>query len=82
MVPPVRGGVSGPIGSNPATGRIPNGEVVRPGMGGGPGGRTVEVADPPVERWAVRVAAEHGFADVQHQVEVFGTCADCVAART
>jgi Fur family ferric uptake transcriptional regulator len=43
-------------------------------------GRTVEVADPPVERWAARVAAEHGFADVQHQVEVFGTCAACVAA--
>ena len=45
-------------------------------------GRTVEVADPPVERWAARVAEEHGFADVQHQVEVFGTCAGCVAART
>ena len=44
-------------------------------------GRTVEVADPPVERWASRMAAEHGFSDVQHQVEVFGTCAECVAAR-
>jgi len=44
-------------------------------------GRTVEVADPPVERWASRIAAEHGFADVQHQVEVFGTCAECTAAR-
>ena len=44
-------------------------------------GRTVEVADPPVERWASRMAAEHGFSDVQHQVEVFGTCAACVAAR-
>jgi Fur family transcriptional regulator, ferric uptake regulator len=42
-------------------------------------GRTVEVADPPVERWAARVAAEHGFADVQHQLEVFGTCAACAA---
>ncbi len=42
-------------------------------------GRTVEVADPPVERWATRVAAEHGFADVQHQLEVFGTCAACAA---
>ncbi len=40
-------------------------------------GRTVEVADPPVERWAAKVAAEHGFADVQHQLEVFGTCAAC-----
>jgi len=44
-------------------------------------GRTVEVADPPVERWAARVAAEHGFADVQHQLEVFGTCAACTAGR-
>jgi Fur family ferric uptake transcriptional regulator len=44
-------------------------------------GTAVEVADPPVERWAARVAAEHGFADVQHQVEVFGTCRDCAAAR-
>jgi Fur family transcriptional regulator, ferric uptake regulator len=42
-------------------------------------GTTVEVADPPVERWASRIAAEHGFADVQHQVEVFGTCAACTA---
>ena len=44
-------------------------------------GTTVEVTDPPVERWASRIAAEHGFADVQHQVEVFGTCANCVAGR-
>ena len=40
-------------------------------------GLTVEVADPPVERWAAKVAAEHGFRDVQHSLEVFGTCADC-----
>src|SRR3712207_9181622 len=44
-------------------------------------GATVEVADAPVERWAARVAAEHGFADVDHQVEVFATCATCTAAR-
>jgi Fur family ferric uptake transcriptional regulator len=44
-------------------------------------GRTVEVADPPVERWAAKMAAEHGFADVQHQLEVFGTCGPCSAAR-
>jgi Fur family transcriptional regulator, ferric uptake regulator len=40
-------------------------------------GLTVEVADPPVERWATKVAAEHGFRDVQHSLEVFGTCAAC-----
>ncbi|MFD2093092.1 Fur family transcriptional regulator [Blastococcus deserti] len=45
-------------------------------------GTAVEVADPPVERWAARVAAEHGFADVQHQVEVFGTCAGCASATS
>ncbi len=44
-------------------------------------GRTVEVADPPVERWAAKIAAEHGFADVQHQLEVFGTCGPCSATR-
>jgi Fur family transcriptional regulator, ferric uptake regulator len=44
-------------------------------------GRTVEVADPPVQRWAARIAAEHGFADVQHQLEVRGTCAACRAPR-
>ncbi len=43
-------------------------------------GTTVEVADAPVERWAAQVAAEHGFADVEHQVEVFGTCRACAAA--
>ena len=40
-------------------------------------GRTVEVAGPAVERWAGRVAEEHGFADPSHTVEIFGTCADC-----
>jgi Fur family ferric uptake transcriptional regulator len=40
-------------------------------------GRTVEVAGPAVERWADRVAAEHGFTDVAHTVEVFGLCTDC-----
>jgi Fur family ferric uptake transcriptional regulator len=40
-------------------------------------GRTVEVAGPAVEQWAERVAAEHGFAEVSHTLEVFGTCARC-----
>jgi Fur family ferric uptake transcriptional regulator len=43
-------------------------------------GRTVEVAGPAVERWADRVAGEHGFADVSHTLEIFGTCASCRAA--
>ena len=40
-------------------------------------GRTVEVEGAAVERWADRVGAEHGFADVSHTLEVFGTCAAC-----
>ena len=42
-------------------------------------GRTVEVAGPAVERWAQRLATEHGFTDVAHTLEVFGTCAACAA---
>lgn len=42
-------------------------------------GRTVEVAGPAVERWADEVAGEHGFADVSHTLEIFGTCAACRA---
>ncbi len=44
-------------------------------------GLTVEVAGPAVERWADRVAGEHGFADVSHTLEIFGTCTAC-RART
>jgi Fur family ferric uptake transcriptional regulator len=42
-------------------------------------GRTVEVEGPAVERWADRVASEHGFVAVSHTIEVFGTCAACAA---
>ncbi|WBB66964.1 transcriptional repressor [Micromonospora sp. WMMD812] len=41
-------------------------------------GRTVEVAGPAVESWAERVAAQHGYADVSHTLEIFGTCRACV----
>ena len=40
-------------------------------------GRTVEIAGPAVERWASAQALEHGFADVSHTVELFGTCPAC-----
>ena len=40
-------------------------------------GRTVEIEGPAVERWADTVADEHGFTDVSHTLEIFGTCADC-----
>ena len=40
-------------------------------------GRAVELTGPVVERWADRAAAEHGFTDVSHTVEIFGLCPDC-----
>jgi Fur family ferric uptake transcriptional regulator len=40
-------------------------------------GRTLEVEGPAVEAWAARTAATHGFVDVTHHLEVFGTCPDC-----
>ena len=40
-------------------------------------GATVEVDGPEVESWATHVAAAHGFSDVSHTVEIFGTCAAC-----
>jgi len=40
-------------------------------------GATVEVAGPEVESWAAEMAATHGFSDVSHTVEIFGTCAAC-----
>ena len=42
-------------------------------------GRTVEVEGPTVERWTDRIAGEHGFVDVRHTLEIFGTCAACHA---
>lgn len=40
-------------------------------------GTTAEVEGPAVERWAEKIGSEHGFVDVTHTVEVFGTCAAC-----
>lgn len=40
-------------------------------------GRTVEVEGPTVERWADGVAGQHGFTDVSHTLEIFGTCPGC-----
>ncbi len=44
-------------------------------------GKAVEVQGKAVENWARAVAAEHGYTDVDHTVELFGLCADCRAAQ-
>lgn len=43
-------------------------------------GRTIEVEGPAVESWAQRIAAEHGFTELSHTVEIFGRCPACTAA--
>ncbi|HEX5016836.1 MAG TPA: transcriptional repressor [Actinomycetes bacterium] len=40
-------------------------------------GRTLEVDSPTVERWAERVATDHGFTEISHTLEIFGLCSDC-----
>ena len=42
-------------------------------------GTTVEVAGPTVERWASKVAADHGFSDPEHTIEISGVCPKCQA---
>ncbi|MET9090670.1 MULTISPECIES: Fur family transcriptional regulator [Streptomyces] len=43
-------------------------------------GKAVEVEGPAVEQWAEMIAAQHGYVNVAHTVEIFGTCAECAAA--
>lgn len=42
-------------------------------------GHTEEVWGPTVETWTTRIAAERGFSDVAHDLEIFGLCATCTA---
>ncbi|NTY63353.1 transcriptional repressor [Mycolicibacterium sphagni] len=42
-------------------------------------GATVEVSGREVEAWAAEVAEEHGFSEVSHTIELFGTCSQCRA---
>jgi Fur family transcriptional regulator, ferric uptake regulator len=40
-------------------------------------GLTVEIEADAVETWAQAIAADHGFTQPNHVVDVFGLCADC-----
>ena len=40
-------------------------------------GLTVEIEGPAVESWARKTARTHGFAEVEHTLEIFGTCRSC-----
>ena len=44
-------------------------------------GKAVDIEGKAVETWATQVADDAGFVDVDHTLEIFGTCADCAAAE-
>ena len=44
-------------------------------------GRAIEVEGPAIEQWATAVAEDHGFRDVNHSIEIFGTCRLCATAE-
>ena len=42
-------------------------------------GATVEVEGPAVEAWTQSVGREHGYTDISHELDLFGTCPTCAA---
>jgi Fur family ferric uptake transcriptional regulator len=40
-------------------------------------GRSIDVASDTVETWAADLAAAHGFADLNHAIDLFGLCTGC-----
>ena len=44
-------------------------------------GVAVEIEADAVEEWAQRTAAQHGFSQAEHVVDIFGICADCAQTR-
>lgn len=44
-------------------------------------GKAEEISARAVEIWAQETAAEHGFTDIHHTVELSGRCRDCSASR-
>ncbi len=43
-------------------------------------GLTIEIEVDAVENWATNVAAEHGFSQAAHVIDIFGLCTACTAA--
>lgn len=44
-------------------------------------GKTVEINAEPVEAWAKNVAAQNGFTQPEHLIDIFALCAQCSAAQ-
>lgn len=45
-------------------------------------GTAIELDGPGIEAWAAQMGAAHGFQDVEHTMELTGTCAACARATT
>lgn len=45
-------------------------------------GKVVEIQAPEVERWTEAVAADSGFVDVDHTVEISGLCPHCASGAS
>jgi Fur family transcriptional regulator, ferric uptake regulator len=45
-------------------------------------GHTVEIEGPGVEVWADQVGTEYGFSEIEHTVELSGTCSGCQTTHT
>ncbi|GAA1731221.1 Fur family transcriptional regulator [Microbacterium paludicola] len=44
-------------------------------------GLAVEIEATAVEKWAQDTAAQHGFRDAEHVVDIFGLCESCAAQK-
>jgi Fur family ferric uptake transcriptional regulator len=44
-------------------------------------GKTVEIEAHRVEKWADEVAAEHGFKNPSHTIDIFGECSACQVGK-
>lgn len=45
-------------------------------------GKTEEIDGPTVEDWAHKVGSSFGFSNIEHTIELFGTCATCASGST
>ena len=45
-------------------------------------GHAEEIAQTQIESWVTEVAAQHGFTDVSHSMDLFGLCARCSTHST
>ncbi len=45
-------------------------------------GHAEEIEQSQIEAWVASVAQGHGFANVEHSLELFGTCASCQEKNT